>query len=304
MIGSRNRLSVKRPMTPVRPRAGSTLGSGFWLIASERFDPRTAKRRFGSITAAGTLGGLVGGLLAERVAAVVGLPAMLPVLAVLNAIAAWQIRQLAAPIDVVAAKRRVADAPELSPAPARPGLRALAKLAYLRDLAGLVALGATGAALADYALRAQASTVLGGGDTLLRFFAVYYAAISLVTFVVQAAAAKPMLERFGLGVSASTPSVALLGGGLVSIVAPGLASVMAARGAESVCRGSLFRASYEIFYTPMEVSEKRAAKSIIDVGFDRVGDAAGALGVWLVLLLAPAVIQVPAIMWLAVITSA
>jgi hypothetical protein len=284
--------------------AGPILGSGFWLIASERFDPRTAKRRFGSITAAGTLGGLVGGLLAERIAAVVGLPAMLPVLAVMNGIGAWQIRQLAAPMDVIAAKRRVADAPELSPAPARPGLRALAKLAYLRDLAGLVALGATGAALADYALRAQAATVLGGGDTLLRFFAVYYAAISLVTFVVQAAAAKPMLERFGLGVSASTPSVALLGGGLVSIIAPGLESVMAARGAESVCRGSLFRASYEIFYTPMEVSEKRAAKSIIDVGFDRLGDAAGALGVWLVLLLAPAVIQVQAIMWLAVITSA
>jgi ATP:ADP antiporter, AAA family len=284
--------------------AGPILGSGFWLIASERFDPRTAKRRFGAITAAGTLGGLVGGLLAERIAAVVGLPAMLPALAVMNGIGAWQIRQLAAPMDVIAAKRRVADAPELSPAPARPGFRALAKLAYLRDLAGLVALGATGAALADYALRAQAANALGGGDTLLRFFAVYYAAISLVTFVVQAAAAKPMLERFGLGVNASTPSVALLGGGLVSIVAPGLESVMAARGAESVCRGSLFRASYEIFYTPMEVSEKRAAKSIIDVGFDRVGDAAGALGVWLVLLLVPAVIQVPAIMWLAVITSA
>ena len=284
--------------------AGPILGSGFWLIASERFDPRTAKRRFGTITAAGTLGGLVGGLLAERIAAVVGLPAMLPALAVMNAISAWLIRQLAAPMDVIAAKRRVADAPELSPAPARPGFRALAKLPYLRDLAALVALGATGAALADYALRAQADYALGGADTLLRFFAVYYAGISLVTFVVQAAAAKPMLERFGLGVSASTPSVALLGGGLVSIAAPGLEGVMAARGAESVCRGSLFRASYEIFYTPMEVGEKRAAKSIIDVGFDRLGDAAGALGVWLVLLLAPAVIQVQTIMWLAVITSA
>ena len=45
------------------------LGSGFWLMASERFDPRTAKRHFGQIAGAGTLGGLVGGLLSERVAA-------------------------------------------------------------------------------------------------------------------------------------------------------------------------------------------------------------------------------------------
>ena len=50
--------------------AGPILGSGFWLIASERFNPRSAKQSFGGITAAGTLGGLAGGLLAERVAAV------------------------------------------------------------------------------------------------------------------------------------------------------------------------------------------------------------------------------------------
>src|SRR4026208_56723 len=36
---------------------GPLLGSGFWLISSERFDPRTAKRRFGQIAAAGPLGG-------------------------------------------------------------------------------------------------------------------------------------------------------------------------------------------------------------------------------------------------------
>ena len=37
---------------------GPMLGSGFWLIASERFDPRTAKQRFGQIAGVGTLGGL------------------------------------------------------------------------------------------------------------------------------------------------------------------------------------------------------------------------------------------------------
>src|SRR5438093_12676893 len=42
--------------------AGPVLASGFWLIASERFDPRTAKKRYGHIAAAGTLGGLVSAL--------------------------------------------------------------------------------------------------------------------------------------------------------------------------------------------------------------------------------------------------
>jgi len=35
---------------------GPMLGSGFWLIATERFDPHTAKRRFSQITGAGTAG--------------------------------------------------------------------------------------------------------------------------------------------------------------------------------------------------------------------------------------------------------
>jgi hypothetical protein len=57
---------------------GPLLASGFWLMVSERFDPRTAKRRFGQIAGAGTLGGLLGGLVAER-ETVWGGPAMLPV---------------------------------------------------------------------------------------------------------------------------------------------------------------------------------------------------------------------------------
>src|SRR5206468_7017558 len=74
---------------------GPLLGSGFWLISSERFDPRTAKRRFGQIAGAGTLGGLLSALLAERVAAVWGVPAMLPLLAGFQFLTAWLVWRLA-----------------------------------------------------------------------------------------------------------------------------------------------------------------------------------------------------------------
>jgi hypothetical protein len=48
---------------------GSILLSGFWSMAGEVFDPSSAKREFGKIAAAGTIGGICGGLLAERGAA-------------------------------------------------------------------------------------------------------------------------------------------------------------------------------------------------------------------------------------------
>ena len=60
---------------------------------------------------------------------------------------------------------------------------------------------------------------------------------------------------------------------------------MAVRGGETVFRGSLFRTGYEVFYTPVPPDEKRAAKSLIDVGFDRLGDALGGGLISLVILL-------------------
>src|SRR4029079_5026858 len=40
---------------------GPMLGSGFWLIVTEHFDPHTARRIFGRIGAAGTVSGLGSG---------------------------------------------------------------------------------------------------------------------------------------------------------------------------------------------------------------------------------------------------
>jgi len=268
---------------------GPILGSGFWLISSERFDPRTAKRRFGQIAAAGTLGGLLSALLAERVAALLGVAAMLPFLGAFHLLSAWQVRRLATESQA-ATGRTMAAEPFRNPtaAPSRSGLRVIAEAPYLRYLAALVLLGTTGAALLDYLFKMTAVETFGRGDNLLRFFAVYYAATSLVTFVVQMSSSRFMLERFGLALTTSTPSGALLAAGIGGFIAPGFGTIAVARGAESVFRGSLFRAGYELFYTPIPAVEKRAAKSIIDVAFDRLGDAVGGGMVRIVLLAAPA----------------
>jgi len=266
---------------------GPMLGSGFWLIASERFDPRTAKQRFGQIAGAGTLGGLAGGLLAERVAAVASIDVMLPVLAALGFIAAWQLRTLAARDTGRRALPRVQPDAELAAEAPQSGLRILARAPYLRNLAALVLLGTVAAALIDYVFKAQAVTTFGRGDTLLRFFAIYYAATSVVTFVLQSSLSRSVLEWLGLSATTASPSLALVIGGIGSLIAPGFESVIVARGGEAVVRGSLFRSAYEVLYTPIAVDEKRAAKSAIDVGFDRLGDAIGGGTIRLLLAVAP-----------------
>jgi ATP:ADP antiporter, AAA family len=302
-----------RPIAPVSTAvavylhiscAGPLLASGFWLVSSERFDPYTAKRRFGQIAGMGTLGGLAGAIVAERVGATLGAPALLPFLAILQFVCAGLVRQLARSLEPrpVAAESGTSTRPGAG-APERSGLRVVAEAPHLRQLAYVVLLGTTSAALLDYLFKAQATETFGRGDHLLRFFAVYYAATSLLTFVVQVSSARQVLERFGIAFSAGAPSLALFAGTGISLLLPGFASLTAARSAESVFRGSLFRTGYELFYTPMRAEEKRAAKAIIDVGFDRMGDAIGGSLVRLMLLLAPAV-QTNAILLLGAVVSA
>jgi len=262
---------------------GPMLGSGFWLIATERFDPRTARRNFGRVTAAGTLAGLGSAVLADRVAAAAGVGAMLPVLAGLNLLSGWLIGRLARGGSAATAAEPV-DEPNLMLSPTS-GLRVLTSTPYLRNLAALVLLGTVAAALADYAFKAQAAEAFGRGETLLRFFATYYGGVSLLAFLLQTSVSRVTLERLGLGAAASTPSLALCAGGLVGLAFPGLWGVVTARGSESALRSSLFKAGYEVFYTPISPADKRAAKSIIDVGFDRLGEALGGGLVRLLLLL-------------------
>ena len=282
---------------------GPLLGSGFWLIATERFDPHTAKKRFGQIAGAGTLGGLAGGFVAERVGIVFGVAAMLPVLAAASLYCAWVIRRLAVSYARATAAKAVDVAPDLAPEPPRPGLRVLHDAPYLRNLAGLVLLGTLSAALLDYLFKAQAVAAFGRSEGLIRFFAFYYSATSLITFALQTSSARFSLERLGLAATTGTPSIAVLVGGVVGLIAPGLPSLVAARGSESVFRGALFRSAYELFYTPMPPAERRAAKSLIDVGVDRFGDATGGGLIQLVLILLAPASQYSAILAIAIGSS-
>jgi ATP:ADP antiporter, AAA family len=282
------------------------LASGFWLLASEGFDPRTAKRRFGQIAGAGTLGGLLGALISERAAGMVGVPAMLLILAAFQVVAASLAARLA---GIIVRREAAQDAAPEAPAgdrestPAyRSGLRAIAEAPHLRRIVALVVLGTTGAALVEYLFKAKAVETFGPGDHLLRFFALYYAGTSLLTFLIQILSSRSVLQRFGVALTTSAPSIALLAGGVTSLAVPGLGGVLVARAGESIFRGSWFRAGYELLFTPLPPSEKRAAKSAIDVAFDRLGDAFGGALVRLAVLLVPAA-QSSTILAMAALTS-
>jgi ATP/ADP translocase len=251
---------------------GAVLISGFWSVANERFDPRTAKRLFGRVAAGATFGGLVGGVLAERVAATMTVSAMLPALSLLHVICGFTVQVVAA--TPRSSESSVAEREEEANAAAK-AFEILRSTPYVRNLAALVLLVTMSGATLDYAFKARAAEAYGRGEDLLRYFALFYTAVSVGTFAVQSVLSRKALDRLGLGRTVGMLPLAAAAGGVGALAAPGLVSAAFARGIESTVSDSLFRSGYEILYTAIPPEEKRVTKSFVDVGFQRLGDLLG-----------------------------
>jgi hypothetical protein len=239
--------------------------SAFWSALNERFDPYTAKKVIGRIGAGATLGGVFGGLATARLGQVLSIRSVLLGIALLNLLAVAGALFLRA--------NRPADEPRAETTVS--GLAVLRRTPYLRDLAVLVGLLAVADSWLDYVFKAEAGSAFGSGESLLRFFALFYAATAVLTFVVQVSLSGRALRELGLGGAvAALPGVVLLAGA-VSVAAPGIASTGMVRGLSAVVESSLYRSGYELLYTPLPAAAKRATKAVLDVAMSRIGTAVG-----------------------------
>jgi hypothetical protein len=273
---------------------GGLLVSGFWSFVNERFDPRTAKRQLGRITAAGTVGGLVGGLTATQVAQWLPINAMIPLLAGFHLVSSAAVARLrlGAPLE-----------PPSSAAREEPsGVRATARAPYIRGLITLVLLVTIVEGLIDLTLKSRAAVAVGGGGDLLHFFALFYTGLSLLTVLFQAALSRAALEKLGPARAASLlpAGTALAAAG--AAISPTLVTAAVARGVEYVLSNSVYRGGYEVLFTPVAAREKRAIKALADVGASRAGDIAAA-GIAQAALLLPFASPGVALMALAVAVS-
>ena len=151
---------------------GALITSGFWSVANEQFDPYTAKQSFARIAGAGTAGGVAGGFLAERLAALAPPQSILLAMALMQFVTGAVL--IALPGSRPPSRRESFSAREL-----------LQRSSYLRDLSILVLIGTFSAALLDYVLKSDARHTIGPGEDLIRFFAMFYTATALLSFLLQ-----------------------------------------------------------------------------------------------------------------------
>jgi hypothetical protein len=250
-----------------------TVVSGFWSLVNERFDPYTAKRVIGRIALGASLGGVAGGLLVWSAAGLLPVPAMLAVMAAFNVTCLLALARLraAAPAGAGTGRSLVTEGGSGPLA----GLRLIGEVPYLRDLALFVALGAATEVFLDYVLNARAAATFAQGPPLMSFFALFHAGVALLGLTAQLVLVRPALRGLGLAGTVALRPAATAAAALLGIAVPRLGSALLARGAYGVLHGSLFRSSYELLFTPLPGRRKRPTKTIVDVGFDKLGTVVG-----------------------------
>jgi anti-anti-sigma factor len=257
---------------------GAVLISGFWSVFNERFDPHSAKRIVTRIAAAATLGGLAGGLIAERVAAITDIRTMLLVLAAAHLFSAFSVMKVGRSGQALDVQRSD---------DTMNGLQALRKTPYLQQMALLMSLGAVVAALLDYALKVEAAARYDSSESLIAFFAIFYAISGVAAFLLQTTLGRRALKRLGLGKTIAIMPATVIVAGFIGVSLTNIWTVIVLRGAQTAIGNSLFRSGFELLYSPVARKKKRAAKSIIDVGAERVGDMLGGGLVLALLFLVP-----------------
>lgn len=246
----------------------AVLLSSFWLLLSEEMDPVQAKKRFGRIAGAGTTGSVLGGVLAARWDELAGPGNEAALVAALGCI-----HLLCGMLLMLAPRRSLAVRP--APEPLASPRKVLRAAPHLRHLAALVALGTATAAIVDFLYKRAATQTFGRGEGLLEFFALFNTGVALASFTLQTFLSRRALETAGVGRTVGALPALVGGGSLMALAVPLFPVIAGLRAVEASLRGSFFRAGYELMYTPIPPGEKRAAKTVIDVGFDRLGDALG-----------------------------
>jgi hypothetical protein len=128
--------------------------------------------------------------------------------------------------------------------------RILREGSYLRDLALVLGLVLSPGPCSTSASAPRPPPACPTGPALVSFFALYQAGVGLAVLLAQS---------------------------LLALIVPGLPSLLLVRSTEALLSSSLFRSGYELLFTPIPPKRKRPIKTLVDVGFDKLGSVRGSL---------------------------
>ncbi len=258
------------------------LVSQFYLISSDLFDPRQAKRVVGFIGTGGLSGGVVGSTAAGVLSSPLGAINLLLIAAVL--LIACTILALRVLKIGTARETRLASSqrnPRRTERGFASGFRSIKRLPHLRRIAILLFVTVLVSTFVDWMFSFLVESAIPDREAQAEFFGRTFAVFNGLGLIFQLAATGAVLRLCGLaGALVILPMGMGLGAaGLVFL--PGLVTATAGKGFDMTLRNSINQSARELLYLPVPTALKQRAKPFIDVVLARSAD--GVAGVLILL---------------------
>jgi ATP/ADP translocase len=258
------------------------LTSGFWVVTSEYFAVRGAKRLFGLIGAGGTAGAMVLGTMlvwltdylstAQLILGLIGLLFLFYL--------TQQLLPTAAVVSTAEGEGRSSFIEGITLAWRSPHLRTISLIVFV------VALATT---LLDFQFKELAQASFSTDEALASFFGAFYGWTGAIALVIQLLVVARFLTMAGVAWSLALLPIVLGLGSVGMLIVPSLVLVTAVRGADATLRKSLYRSALEVLYVPVPPLLRRKTKTFVDSVVDSIGEGLGAglIFVWVTALALP-----------------
>jgi AAA family ATP:ADP antiporter len=265
----------------------------FWIYANDVVSREEADRLYGPIGVGGTVGGIVGGAAVDSLVSLTGSVHLLllsAALCIASALVFSAAERILKPLPRVI-QRRSGD----GIAAATQGWREVAQSRYLLLLVGVVITYEFAAAMTDFVVNVVFERTYTSEVVLAQMFGRLGWIVSATALLSQVVLVPTILPKKHLALLLPPIAMGLATVGLAILPVAAMAILLSA--ADRGLNYSLEQATKETLYVPLTDAQKYKGKAVIDMFIDRLGKAASAIA--LIVVLATAGLSISALLGVA-----
>jgi len=249
-----------------------------WVVASNLFDAREAKRVYGLLGMGMIVGAVIGGEFTNRTVRIIGTDNLLFASVPLVALAYGCFLVASREKSSIISRARADHEEDFS---FRDITSEIAHSRHLQALITIMTMQFMVDTLIDYQFKYMAKGAFKG-DALTAFFGRFYGRyLNITEIVLQLFFTTFVLKRIGVGGTLQVMPVSLAAASVFTFLSPSVLSASLARLTEASTRYTLARTANELFYMPLPLELRNRIKAFVDIFVDRA--ARGISGLALIL---------------------
>ena len=252
-----------------------------WLVASNIFDPRSAKRLYGLLGLGAVAGAWLGGTFTSLKVNAMGSRNLVLASGLFVILAYAAFRGALAQKGVALSGAR-ATSVEDAGFVFGDILKAIGRHRQLQLIIGIITVMFVVDTLVDYQFQAMATAHFAKEKELVAFLGRFKGLyLNLVTFPLQFLLTAAVVRRLGVGGTLQIMPVSIAAVSIASLASPGLGPAMAARLTEASTRYTLNKTGLELLYLPLPAALRNRTKAFVDIFMDRMGRGLGGALLWM-----------------------